>query len=138
MSSLSPVPTSLWCAVRSGHVINLLSEKKRCLDAFIVALSQACEGKGKHWYSSTLELQLTSLEFYRACRSVPTLDVSVNDRTPRELWAPRGTQTESNAHESNKKARISRRVPALRGVCLTWAPPVEVLVQDASVELWEG
>eukprot|EP00903_Cladosiphon_okamuranus_P012037 g11302.t1 len=45
-------------------------EKMRCLEAFIVALSQACGGKDSYWYASTFDLHLTSLEFCRACRSV--------------------------------------------------------------------
>eukprot|EP00903_Cladosiphon_okamuranus_P014849 g13750.t1 len=45
----------------------------RCLDAFLAALGQASEGGEKIWYVSTLQLQLASMEFCRACRSVPTL-----------------------------------------------------------------
>ncbi|CAN0512055.1 unnamed protein product, partial [Ectocarpus sp. 12 AP-2014] len=32
-----------------------------CLDVFMVALNQACDGQDKRWYASTLELQLVSL-----------------------------------------------------------------------------
>ncbi|CAB1101868.1 unnamed protein product [Ectocarpus sp. CCAP 1310/34] len=44
----------------------------RCLDAFIVALNQSCDGK--KWYTSRADLQLASLAFCRlsACsRTVP-------------------------------------------------------------------
>ncbi|CAM9580887.1 unnamed protein product [Ectocarpus sp. 13 AM-2016] len=98
-------------------------ERSRCLDAFIVALSQACEGGGKQWYASTLELQLTSLDFCRACRSVPTLDVAVDKHTPRSLWAPHTTQTRPITR-SSKVARISSRVPAVRAAGLTWGASV--------------
>ncbi|CAM9389107.1 unnamed protein product, partial [Ectocarpus sp. 6 AP-2014] len=54
----------------------------QCFDAFVVALSQACEGGEKRWYVSTLELQLTSLGMCRACRNVSTLRVRVEDQTP--------------------------------------------------------
>lgn len=85
-----------------------------CLDAFIVALSQACEGNGKHWYTSTLQLQLTSLELCSACRSVPTLDVKVNGDSPRGLWALK-KKPESNAR-SSKEVHISSRVLAVRAL----------------------
>ncbi|CAN0042237.1 unnamed protein product [Ectocarpus sp. 6 AP-2014] len=42
-------------------------------DALVVALSQACKGGEKRWYASILELQLTSLDMCRACRSTPIL-----------------------------------------------------------------
>lgn len=62
--------------------------ESRCLDAFFVALGQAFHGEQKYWYTSTLELQLASLEVCRACRCVPTLHVRDNDSTPRSLWSP--------------------------------------------------
>ena len=46
--------------------------------AFVVAVNQACEGGEKRWYASTLELQLTSLELCKACRSVGTLRMHVD------------------------------------------------------------
>ncbi|CAM9669642.1 unnamed protein product, partial [Hapterophycus canaliculatus] len=60
-----------------------LSGNGRCLDAFTIALHQACGGSLRRWYASTLQLQLASLGFCRACRSVPTLHVRVNRSTPR-------------------------------------------------------
>ncbi|CAM9608098.1 unnamed protein product, partial [Ectocarpus sp. 8 AP-2014] len=110
-------------------------ERSRCLDAFIVALSQACEGGGKQWYASTLELQVTSLDFCRACRSVPTLEVSVDEHTPRSLWAPNTTQTRPIIRNS-KVARISSRVPVVRAAGLTWGLLFEVLLESIAMELW--
>ncbi|CAN0213302.1 unnamed protein product, partial [Scytosiphon promiscuus] len=56
----------------------------QCLDAFTIALNQACEGRGRNrWYASTLELQLVSLDFLRACRRVRTLHVRIDRETPR-------------------------------------------------------
>ncbi|CAN0242056.1 unnamed protein product, partial [Ectocarpus sp. 12 AP-2014] len=113
----------------------MCAERSRCLDAFIIALSQACEGGGKQWYASTLELQLTSLDFCRACRSIPTLDVAVDEHTPRSLWAPDTTQTRPITH-SSKVARISSRVPAVRAAGLTWGLLLEVLLESTAMELW--
>ncbi|CAM9792645.1 unnamed protein product, partial [Ectocarpus sp. 12 AP-2014] len=64
----------------------------RCLDAFIVAWSQACAGGEKRWYKSTLELQLTSLEICRACRSASILHVHVYHQTATRLWSCGETQ----------------------------------------------
>ncbi|CAN0511524.1 unnamed protein product, partial [Ectocarpus sp. 8 AP-2014] len=60
-----------------------ISGRSKCLDAFVVALNQTCDGGDKRWYASTLELQLVSLEFCGACRRVPTLHVRVDRQTPR-------------------------------------------------------
>ncbi|CAM9691685.1 unnamed protein product, partial [Ectocarpus sp. 4 AP-2014] len=60
-----------------------LSGRPSCLDAFIVALNQTCDGGKRRWYASTLELQRVSLAFCGACRSVPTLHVRVDRETPR-------------------------------------------------------
>ncbi|CAN0521524.1 unnamed protein product, partial [Ectocarpus sp. 12 AP-2014] len=108
--------------------------RTRCLDAFVVALSQACEGGKKRWYSSTLELQLTSLDLCRACRSTSILHVRVNDQTPRSLWTSRTAQTRPNTR--SWKLLISSRVPVLRALRLTWALSMEDLLRDAAIELW--
>lgn len=77
------VPTSFM-----GLPLSAAAGGDRCLDAFVVALNQACEGRKNSWYTSTLELQLASLEFCKACRSVSTLRVLVDTTTPRSLmWA---------------------------------------------------
>ncbi len=102
--------------------------KSRCLDAFTIALNQAiieCEGGVKHWYASTLELQLASIEMCHACRKVPTLRVRVGDQTPSTLWSPRHSQKNlSNTHSS--KVGLSSRVPGVHTFCLTWEFPEEI------------
>ncbi|CAN0202173.1 unnamed protein product, partial [Ectocarpus sp. 8 AP-2014] len=60
----------------------------RCLDAFIVALSQPRAGGNKQWYASTLQLQLASFDYCRACRRVPTLLVRATRDSPYSLWGP--------------------------------------------------
>lgn len=106
----------------------------RCLDAFVVALDQACGGGAKRWYASTLELRLVSLEFCRACRSIPTLAVKVEGSTPRSLWTRQNSKTGPNTRSS--EVRISSRVPVERALRLTWGPPLEFLAQSAAVDLW--
>ncbi|CBJ26958.1 expressed unknown protein [Ectocarpus siliculosus] len=61
-----------------------LEGRRKCLDAFIVALNQTCDGRENRWYASTLELQLVSLKFCGACRRFPTLHVRVDRQTPRK------------------------------------------------------
>ncbi|CAM9286591.1 unnamed protein product, partial [Ectocarpus sp. 8 AP-2014] len=104
------------------------------LDAFVVALSQACEGGEKRWYASTLELQLTSLDMCRACRSTSILHVRVNHLTPHSLWSSRTTQTWPNTRSS--RLRVSSRVPVVRALGLMWALSMEDLLRKASIELW--
>ncbi|CAN0544875.1 unnamed protein product, partial [Ectocarpus sp. 8 AP-2014] len=138
------------------------SGASRGFDALIIAISQVYEGRGKRWYTSTLELRLASLETCRACRRVPTIHVRVDANTPPSLWSPRamptrahtrssktramqtrahtrssktrGMQTRVNARSS--KARISSRVPVGQALGLTWALPTEILLQGVAVELW--
>ena len=110
------------------------SGKDQCVNAFTVALGQACEGGKSRWYASTLELQLASLELCRACRSVPTLHVTVDDAAPLSLWTPRRSQTGPRTRRS--KTRVLSRVPIVRALRLTWDLPLEDLVRRAAVELW--
>ncbi|CAN0504410.1 unnamed protein product, partial [Ectocarpus sp. 12 AP-2014] len=105
----------------------VLSAQRRCLDAFVVALSQCYEGGEKRWYSSTLQLQLASLEFCGACRSIAMLHVFVDAETPPTLWS---------LGQANPTAVTSTRVPAVRAVGLTWARPTESPLGSASSELW--
>ncbi|CAN0248867.1 unnamed protein product, partial [Ectocarpus sp. 12 AP-2014] len=108
--------------------------RTRCLDAFVVALSQACEGGEKRWYVSTLELQLTSLDMCRACRSTSILHVRVNRETPQSLWSSRTTRTRPNSR--SWKRRISNRVPVVQALRLMWALSMEDLLRKAAIELW--
>jgi len=110
------------------------SGESRCLHAFTVALSEACNGGVKRWYASTLELQLVSLEFCRACRSIPQLAVNVEASTPRSLWSPRKAQTPPRTRSS--EARSASRVPVVQAVRLTWGLPAEILMEDAAMEYW--
>ena len=93
--------------------------------------------RDRHWVTSTLQLQLTSLDFCRACRSVANLDVTVEFRTPLGLWAARETQTGPSTGCSKAAGTASSRVPAVRAGRLTWKLPLEVLAQAAAVELWK-
>jgi len=76
----------------------------RCLDAFSIALNQT---DSSHWYTSTLRLQLVSLQFCIFCRSVPREHLIVDDSVRNEVWmdTPTGGR--------NVKPRVTR-VPALR------------------------
>lgn len=118
-------------------ILCLLSAHVRCLNAVIVvALSQGCEGGEKRWYTSTMELQLASLEICRACRSVPSLSVRVEPRTPVSLWHRASIHTGINARIS-KESRLSSRVPVVRALRLVWTLPAQVLEQSAAIELWQ-
>lgn len=119
-------PTRFFCQSR---------EKPVPLRLLLAALRQACEEGGQRWYASTtLELQLASLEFCRACRNVPTLHVRVEDDAPRSLGSP---PDEMNTR-SSEKGRISSRVPVVRVVRLTWSLPLEVLVKECSHRALSG
>ncbi|CAM9582244.1 unnamed protein product [Ectocarpus fasciculatus] len=99
-------------------------------------IKQACDGQGKRWYTSTLELQLVSLAFCVACRDVPTLHVRVDRQTPATLWSPRKSHTTSN--KRSREVCTSSRVPAVQAFGLTWALPLEVLQQRAAMEPRSG
>ncbi|CAM9615447.1 unnamed protein product, partial [Ectocarpus sp. 12 AP-2014] len=80
-------PTSHLTSQRTHHgklrsAMTTEGGKRDYLDAFTVALNQACCGR---WYASTLELQLVSLEFCGACRRLQTLHVRVYRRIPPSL-----------------------------------------------------
>ena len=64
-----------------------------------------------------MQLQLASLEFCAACRSVPTLHVNVGKDTPISLWmgAP------APAQETRGRKRLSSTcVPVVRAHEVTW------------------
>lgn len=84
----------------------------RCLDAFIVALHEARDGNS--WYTSTKELQLASLQFYSACRSVATLALRVDCHMPCRLLAS------TDAPPPNRKRLCSTRVRRLRARRVRW------------------
>ncbi|CAM9614495.1 unnamed protein product, partial [Ectocarpus sp. 13 AM-2016] len=106
----------------------------KCLDAFTVALNQACDGNVKRWYVSTMELQLVSLELCGACRSVQTLHVRVVPHVSPSLWSPRKSHTTPDRR--GPKVCIWSRVPAVQAFGLTWALPMEFLLQTSAIEQW--
>ncbi|CAM9679854.1 unnamed protein product, partial [Ectocarpus sp. 8 AP-2014] len=65
-------------------------DRSRWLDALVVALDQAYGGR-RQWYTSTKELQLTSLGVCRACRNVPTLHLQIKDGIPGRLLSLGGS-----------------------------------------------
>lgn len=102
----------------------------RCVDAFIIALSQATgEGKDKRWYVSTLQLQMLSLLFCRECRSVPRLHVKITDETPRRMWASR--EPPDYSLDTPAQAGGTSRVPFVQALEWTWALPRVVVFQGA-------
>ncbi|CAM9142532.1 unnamed protein product [Ectocarpus sp. 12 AP-2014] len=86
--------------------------RNSCLNALTVALNETCDGKS--WYTSTKELQLTSLEFCMACRNHQTLHLSVDAQTPRRLLAA------ADAPPTHQTGLAYTRVPRLRARCVTW------------------
>ncbi|CAM9338480.1 unnamed protein product [Scytosiphon promiscuus] len=129
--------------------------ESRCLDAFTVALSQAhSTGDGeKAWYVSTLELQLASLDFCRACRSFPILHVRVHYGTPRTLWGPRQNTPQQNpwqrtlplrskvisASATDENRVIRSRVPSVvMAVCWKWTRWGEDLVSEDGLDQRDG
>lgn len=69
---------------------------------------------GSLWFPSTKELQLASLEFCAACRSVTTMTLTVDENTPRRLL------TAPDAPPPNQKRLRSTRVPRLRALQVLW------------------
>ncbi|CAM9414703.1 unnamed protein product [Scytosiphon promiscuus] len=128
-----------------------LDGESRCLDAFAVALSQAHARREEEgaWYTSTLELQLASVDFCRACRGVPTLHVRVLGGTPPTLWAPRQDEprqqpwqqnslssTTSSASKEHGTHFIPSRVPRVRAASLTCTLGEAALARSGGLESW--
>ncbi|CAN0191062.1 unnamed protein product, partial [Ectocarpus sp. 6 AP-2014] len=89
----------------------------RFMDALTVALNQAYDSRAGdcdnvRWFTSTLDLQLASLDLCRACRSVPTLLVKIDHDTPRSLWTP--------TVYGGADSAPSGRVPPLRAHGVKW------------------
>lgn len=130
----------------------------RCLDAVLVVLHQAHEaeegdGQIRRRYLSTLELQLVSLEFCMACRSIPTLHVRIVPGAPPTLWTPRGNEARETPQRHSMRGRKSSRclnvpdkeatfspsrVPMVRAARLTWRLRAQVLVKSGTMERWKG
>lgn len=79
---------------------------------------------------------MASLEFCRACRNTPTLHVRVDYDTPRTLWSPGSTTRATPSEAEGSKVRVSRRVPVVRALYLTWELPLKALAEPAATELW--
>ncbi|CAB1098019.1 unnamed protein product [Ectocarpus sp. CCAP 1310/34] len=103
----------------SARTVFSIAGPSRCLDAFKVALNQACDGGG--WYVSTEQLQLSSLPFCVACRSVPTMHLKVDRSTPARLFSgdDDAAAVRDKGHGSSKRV-MAARVPALRARKVTW------------------
>lgn len=114
----------------------LSAGKSPCLDAFAVALKQACDGGERRWYASTRELHRASLAFCRECRSVPTMHVRVDDdgEAPASLWYSRQPHAWPTLRSS--RVCVSSRVPVVRAHRLTWELGLDVLLETADFELW--
>ncbi|CAN0491918.1 unnamed protein product, partial [Ectocarpus sp. 12 AP-2014] len=110
--------------------------KVNCLDAFIVALNQVGDEHDKRWYASTLELQLVSLAFCGACRSVPTIQVRVEQKLPRSIWYPSTSHTATN--NGSGAVATWNGVPVVQAFGFTWALPTGTLPQTAAIELQSG
>ncbi|CAN0038148.1 unnamed protein product, partial [Ectocarpus fasciculatus] len=108
----------------------------KCLDAFILALNQACDGQWKRWYVSTLELQLVSLELCRACRSAQLLEVRIGEATPPTLWPSRISC--ATPRKRSREVCCSSRVPAVQAFGWECYLPTDRLPQRAAVELQPG
>lgn len=105
--------------------------KRRCFDAIVIKQvgerSVGTRLRGScNWHPS--------VAFCRACRSIPTMHVRVDSRTPASLWSSRRTPTQPNPHSS--RAGWSSRVPVVRAYSLTWGLTTCVLVDTADSELW--
>ena len=107
---------------RSVSALSNRAGPSRCLDAFIIALNQACDGN-RCWYTSTKQLQLASMEFCTACRSVPTLCVNVEKDTPTRLWAGGAPGRETR----NAKRLSATRVSVVQALEVTWKLPASAL-----------
>ncbi|CAN0415709.1 unnamed protein product, partial [Ascophyllum nodosum] len=90
----------------------------RCVDAFSIALNQA-DSSG--WYSSTLELQLASLQFCVVCRNVSTLHLIVKNGMETLLLDDAPTS------DVKVKTPCRTRVPTLRPLILTWKLPIQAI-----------
>ncbi|CAM9479145.1 unnamed protein product [Pylaiella littoralis] len=125
----SGVPT---CTTTTTTTAIATTGKSQCFDAFVVALRLARKTGDNRWYASTLELQLASVEFCRACRNVPVLNVRVEGKTPRYLWDPSKSKSKPTAEKS--KDPTSSRVPLVRAIGLTWTLPTNALFKSFQEE----
>ncbi|CAM9881290.1 unnamed protein product [Pylaiella littoralis] len=95
--------------------------ERRRLEAFNIALCQAREVGDNYWYSSTLELQVASLDMCGICRAQRALHVNVGIGTPESLWKSTTFEPESGTNISQDST--SSRVPIVRAGSVSWAHP---------------
>ncbi|CAN0120082.1 unnamed protein product, partial [Ectocarpus fasciculatus] len=110
--------------------------ESKCLDAFTLALNQACDGQEEGWYASTLQLQLVSLTLCRACRSAQLLQVRIDEDTPSTLWSS-GTPYATPSTRSPEVC-CSSQVPAVQAFGWKCYLPTDRLPQTAAAELQLG
>lgn len=60
------------------------------------------------------------------------MDVRVDARTTLSLWS----HASHGRYMTRSRVRVLSRVPVVQAFRLTWALPVEVLMQNAAIELW--
>lgn len=102
------------------------------MDAFNVALNHA----GDSWLSfeSTMELQLVSLEFCVACRTVAVVHVKLEEGTPRSLWA-HGESPLAMREFLCWEQRICPRVPAVQAYSVTWGLSSGLVPQSSTPKI---
>ena len=111
-----------------------------CLDAFIVALNQACDGE--LGYVPTLNLQLVCVQLCVACRSSATLRVRVDDDTPHTLLTAAHSPPPASLIRSPTSSRAAlgaTRVPVVRAHTVVWARSAPTLERrNQGMDLLEG
>lgn len=96
----------------------------KCLGAFLVLLTRA--GNGNGWYTSTRQLQLTSLDLCATYRSLVLVQkLIVEEKTPPLLlWAGDPEQAASGSTQNDQS---TTRVPGVRARGVTWSLPSPAL-----------
>lgn len=115
----------------------MVAGESRCLDAFAVTLSQACEGGEKRWYTSARALEQVLLEMYVPClpkRPEPCACVSLRTRPAVSSWFP--CRAQGRQVTAGSEVRPSSRVPILRALRLEWNRSMEDLFRSEATELW--
>lgn len=86
---------------------------------------------------STRNLQLASMQFCLACRSVATLRVRIGNETPKSLLAPSIPPTcQKTIGDTNAAGNYPSRVPPLRALCVIWERLTKYLAYCYEMELF--
>lgn len=109
----------------------------RFVDVVIVALNQLSE-EGK-WYTSTMELQLASLQLCSACRNVTTLTLTVEEGTSRTLLDPVDPQPleREKTHSTRVPRLLARRVKWNLKSAMELRKPIFALADARTIEFSE-